>query len=576
MSTPVPSPFLAQLHRETLVAARRSTPTPTLRPGTVRVPGTPTLVVLDGDAAPITVGGGTDDPTPTPGGGTAIPCELLTPDVTTGDRVMVLLVPPSGAFVVGFLGDTRDRWGGGSLGPEGPQGPQGPQGPAGPQGPQGPQGVPGPEGPQGDVGPVGPPGPGNSAFTGIWRWTTSTTTAATSGDVGLNTGAWATATEVHISETNRAGTDVSGALAKIVVGDDLLVQDTAEAANAARYTVSGPPVDNGTWRTFPVTVSTQGQAPSGTPPSNNADTTVAVLTQGSQAEEWTSGAGAPAAALGKVGDWYLDTVSADVYEKTAASTWTLRTNIEGPTGATGPQGPQGVPGTPGPDVRAKARKGGAANQPIPSGWATVIFETEVYDTGVYDPATGVFTAPQAGSYHFSAQVGTGTSAANQYLWLRLFRNGATQIAFSQSSYSSAATQNLYVQISTTLNLVAGDQIVVQALPQSTGMVFNVNGASDTTFFAVELLTQGAQGPTGPQGPPGSVGKYSEWLNGGATYATGEVVTHNLNTRDVVVSVAYGGSPYQGVAVDWEATTLNTVTLRYSTVLGGGFRVTVLG
>lgn len=54
-----------------------------------------------------------------------------------------------------------------------------------------------------------------------------------------------------------------------------------------------------------------------------------------------------------VGDWYLNTLNGDVYEKTAApNTWTLRGNIRGPVGPAstvpGPQGPQGIQGVQGP------------------------------------------------------------------------------------------------------------------------------------------------------------------------------------------------------------------------------------
>jgi len=73
-----------------------------------------------------------------------------------------------------------------------------------------------------------------------------------------------------------------------------------------------------------------------------------------------------------------------------------------------------------------------------------------------------------------------------------------------------------------------------------------------------------------------VKKYTSVLTGTAAYATGEVVTHNLNTRDVHVQVVNGASPWQAVEVDWEATTVNTVTLRFNPNLGAGYRVVVMG
>lgn len=62
-----------------------------------------------------------------------------------------------------------------------------------------------------------------------------------------------------------------------------------------------------------------------------------------QAEAWWSGNGAPAGSLGALGDWYLDQVSGQVYEKTTGG-WVVRSNIKGPTGATGPTGPTGNTG----------------------------------------------------------------------------------------------------------------------------------------------------------------------------------------------------------------------------------------
>jgi hypothetical protein len=72
--------------------------------------------------------------------------------------------------------------------------------------------------------------------------------------------------------------------------------------------------------------------------------------QGTPGEKWFAGVGVPAGGLAGtiVGDWYLDTSTGDVYEKTGASTWTVRANIKGPQGIQGIQGIQGPIGNTGP------------------------------------------------------------------------------------------------------------------------------------------------------------------------------------------------------------------------------------
>jgi hypothetical protein len=68
-------------------------------------------------------------------------------------------------------------------------------------------------------------------------------------------------------------------------------------------------------------------------------------------------------------------------------------------------------------------------------------------------------------------------------------------------------------------------------------------------------------------------KYAAALTG---TASPETVTHNLNTRDVHVQVVNGATPYTAVEVDWDAATVNTVTIRYNPNLGAGYRVVVVG
>jgi hypothetical protein len=60
-------------------------------------------------------------------------------------------------------------------------------------------------------------------------------------------------------------------------------------------------------------------------------------------------------------------------------------------------------------------------------------------------------------------------------------------------------------------------------------------------------------------------------------ALSTVVTHNLGTRDVVVSVRRTVTPWDIVLADVEATSINTVTVRFATApAAGDYRITVVG
>jgi hypothetical protein len=70
-----------------------------------------------------------------------------------------------------------------------------------------------------------------------------------------------------------------------------------------------------------------------------------------------------------------------------------------------------------------------------------------------------------------------------------------------------------------------------------------------------------------------VRKSSGALTGGAT---SEVLTHNLNTRDVDVTIRNNASPYEEVEVEVEATSVNTVTIRAAANLPASYRWLVIG
>jgi hypothetical protein len=110
----------------------------------------------------------------------------------------------------------------------------------------------------------------------------------------------------------------------------------------------------------------------------------------------------------------------------------------------------------------------------------------------------------------------------------------------------------------------------------TGNVFDVGAGSgitvaadtvavDTTVIATQAYVTTAI--------TGMTKKFAAALTG---TASPETVTHNLNTRDVHVQVLNGATPYTAVDVDWDATTVNSVTIRYNPNLGAGYRAVVIG
>lgn len=114
------------------------------------------------------------------------------------------------------------------------------------------------------------------------------------------------------------------------------------------------------------------------------------------------------------------------------------------------------------------------------GAAMIIFDTKEFDTGTnYSTVDGKFTAPIAGFYQFNASIQATFTAANTGIAISLIKNGTVVKTGSIFVVMYAGVYNDGVNISTILQLAAGDYIQVQESASSGKPL--VTGAANTWF-----------------------------------------------------------------------------------------------
>lgn len=98
-------------------------------------------------------------------------------------------------------------------------------------------------------------------YSQLWTWTTKTTDANTSGQIGLNTAAWNTATVLNINERTTDNRDMTPAFNILfVTGNQVYIQMKTDATRFARYLITGAGTDHGTWWSFPISHQDSGGA----------------------------------------------------------------------------------------------------------------------------------------------------------------------------------------------------------------------------------------------------------------------------------------------------------------------------
>ena len=195
-----------------------------------------------------------------------------------------------------------------------------------------------------------------------------------------------------------------------------------------------------------------------------------------------TGSGAPASLLGAIGDYYLDTVTANLYGPKTALGWGAVVSTVGPQGPQGIQGIQGVAGPAGPKGETGtvvAYYGAfhdqstivlAANTTVPIPLGFTDLSLGVTSSG----ATGVVTIANAGIYNIAFSTvfdKTNSNAGDVYVWLR--QNGV-----------DVPWTGTVVTISGSSRMVAAWNFFVAAAPGDTFQLMVRTAASTIQILAV--------------------------------------------------------------------------------------------
>jgi hypothetical protein len=191
-------------------------------------------------------------------------------------------------------------------------------------------------------------------------------------------------------------------------------------------------------------------------------------------------------------------------------------------------------------------------------------QTNQTENGIYIPAAGAWTRST------DMDVSTEFPSAAVFVKLGTVNKDTAWTCTNDTAPALGTTNIVWAQFSGAGTYTAGNGLTLTANTFDVGAGTGITVAADTVAVDTTVIATQAYVTTAITG---MTKKFAAALTG---TASPETVTHNLNTRDVHVQVLNGATPYTAVEVDWDATTVNTVTIRYNPNLGAGYRVVVVG
>ena len=173
----------------------------------------------------------------------------------------------------------------------------------------------------------------------------------------------------------------------------------------------------------------------------------------------------------------------------------------------------------------------------------------IKNQGTIESATenGIYTVNTTGAPTRSTDMNDGTEFPSAYVFVEQGTTNADTgwVCTNNSPVTLGTTNIVWAQFSGAGTYVAGNGLTLTGNTFAVGAGTGISVGADTVGIDTAVV----------------VTKYAASVGDGA--ATSYTVTHNLNTRDVIVTIYDNSSPYAEVIADVQHTTVNTVTVLFT-------------